>query len=160
MENRMGSKTVCLMLAFALGFPVILAFSLVPATQAEAAGADSGGLVGAEWRLTGMTFDGAQTALAPDTPVTIRFESSGRVSGRAPVNRFFGGYRLGADGSISWSDSGLATTKMAGPPDEMQREDLFLQILGQVTRVRVQGAQLVLESTDSDTSLTFERQEH
>jgi heat shock protein HslJ len=46
---------------------------------------------------------------------------------------------------------------MAGPPEAMEREDMFFQILGQVYRYRVSGPQLILETEDSNSSLTFER---
>ena len=36
-------------------------------------------------------------------------------------------------------------------------EDLFLQILGQVSRYRISASQLILETEDSNSSLTFER---
>jgi heat shock protein HslJ len=46
---------------------------------------------------------------------------------------------------------------MAGPPEAMEREDMFLQILGQIYRYRISGSQLILETEDSNSSLTFER---
>jgi hypothetical protein len=39
----------------------------------------------------------------------------------------------------------------------MEREDLFFQILGQVYRYRISGSQLIVETEDSNSSLTFER---
>jgi heat shock protein HslJ len=123
---------------------------------------ESGGasaLAGTEWRLTQVTFDGAATGLgfSSDTPVTIRFDASGNASGRGPINRFSGRYDASADGRISWSDAGLQTTMMAGPPEAMEREDLFFQILGQISRYRIEGSELVLETDDSNSSLRFER---
>jgi hypothetical protein len=38
----------------------------------------------------------------------------------------------------------------------MEKEDMFLQSLGQVYRFRISGSQLVLETEDSNSSLTFE----
>jgi heat shock protein HslJ/uncharacterized protein YecT (DUF1311 family) len=125
--------------------------------QSDAGGADA--LTDVEWHLTGLIFDGAATGLgsATDSEVSIRFDKSGRVSGRAPINRYAGSYRLSGDGRISWGDAGLQTTRMAGPPGAMEKEDMFLQILGQVYRFRINGTQLVLETEDSNSSLTFQR---
>ena len=125
--------------------------------KSEAGGAT--GLTGVQWRLTQVMFDGAATSLEfnPDSPVTIRFEASGNVSGRGPINHFSGRYEATADGRISWSSAGLQSTMMAGPPEAMEREDLFFQILGQVYRYRISGSQLILETEDSNSSLTFER---
>lgn len=116
-------------------------------------------LVGAEWRLTRVIFDGAESGLgySADSQVTIRFDKSGRVSGRGPINRFSGSARTSGGGRFSWTGAGLQTTQMAGPPEAMEREDLLFQILGQVHRYRVSGSQLILETEDSNSSLTFER---
>jgi heat shock protein HslJ/uncharacterized protein YecT (DUF1311 family) len=125
--------------------------------RSEAGGAT--GLTGVQWRLTQVIFDGAVTSLEfnPDSPVNIRFEASGSVAGRGPINRFTGRYEAAPDGRISWGGAGLQTTMMAGPPEAMEREDMFFQILGQVYRYRISGSQLILETEDQNSSLTFER---
>ena len=117
------------------------------------------GLTGIEWRLTQVVLDGAATSLQfnADAPINIRFDASGNAAGRGPINRFSGRYDATADGRISWSDAGLQSTMMAGPPEAMEQEDLFFQILGQVSRYRIDGSQLILETDDSNSSLTFER---
>ena len=116
-------------------------------------------LTGAEWHLTKVIFDGAVSGLeyGSGSPVTIRFDKSGRVSGRGPVNRFTGSARWSSDGQIAWVGAGPQTTRMAGPPEAMEREDLFFQILGQVQRHRISDSQLILETDDTNSSLTFER---
>jgi heat shock protein HslJ/uncharacterized protein YecT (DUF1311 family) len=116
-------------------------------------------LTGVEWHLTRVMFDGAATSLEfdPKSAVTIRFDESGHVAGRGPVNRFSGGYTASADGQISWGSAGVQTTMMAGPPEAMEREDMFFQILGQISRYRISSSQLILETDDSNSSLTFER---
>jgi heat shock protein HslJ len=123
---------------------------------------DTGGMAavtGAEWHLTRLIFDGAESGLgySSDSPVTIHFDKSGRVTGRGPINRFSGDARSSSEGRISWTGAGLQTTLMAGPPEAMEREDMLFQILGQVYRYRVNGSQLILETEDSNSSLTFER---
>ena len=128
----------------------------------ESQGAPGAGdltLTDAEWHLTKVIFDGAVSGLeyGSNSPVTIYFDKSGRVSGRGPINRFTGTARWSEDGRISWVGAGLVTTNMAGPPDAMEREDLFFQILGQVQRHRISDSQLILETDDSNSSLTFDR---
>jgi len=116
-------------------------------------------LTGTEWHLTKVIFDGAVSGLeyGSNSPVTIRFDKSGRVSGRGPINRFTGTAKWSDDGSISWVGAGMQTTSMAGPPDAVAREDLFFQILGQIQRHRISGSQLILETDDSNSSLVFDR---
>ena len=128
-------------------------------SQTQTAGGGLRALTGVEWRLTRIVLDGAETGLEPSaaTQVSIRFDGAGRAWGRGPVNRFAGRYSADADGSMSWGDAGLEVTSMAGPPEAMEREDLFFQILGQVSRYRVSGSQLILETDDQNSSLTFER---
>jgi heat shock protein HslJ/uncharacterized protein YecT (DUF1311 family) len=128
-------------------------------SQRESEPAGAAALVGPEWHLTQVMFDGSATSwqFNPDSPVTIRFDASGNAAGRGPVNRFSGRYSATADGRISWGGAGLQTTMMAGPPEAMEREDMFLQILGQVSRYRVSASQLILETDDSNSSLTFKR---
>jgi len=128
-------------------------------SQTKSEGGTAAGLTGIEWHLTQLMFDGAATSLQfdPGSPISIRFDASGNASGRGPINRFSGRYDATPAGRISWSDAGLQSTMMAGPPEAMEREDLFFQILGQVSRYRINGSQLILETDDSNSALTFER---
>jgi heat shock protein HslJ/uncharacterized protein YecT (DUF1311 family) len=128
-------------------------------SQRRSEGGGAAALAGVDWHLTQVIFDGAATSLQfnPDSPVTIRFDTSGNATGRGPINHFSGRYSATADGRISWSDAGLQTTMMAGPPEAMEQEDLFFQILGQVSRYRINASQLILETDDSNSSLTFKR---
>ena len=129
----------------------------VSQTQTEGGGLKA--LTGGEWRLTRVVLDGAETGMEPsaETRVSIRFDGAGRTWGRGPINRFSGRYSADADGRMSWGDAGLQMTSMAGPPEAMEREDLFFQILSQVYRFRISGPQLILETEDQNSSLTFER---
>jgi len=139
-------------LSFALG---LLCLQVQAADESQAAVP----LTGTEWHLTKVIFDGAVSGLeyGSNSPVTIRFDKSGRVSGRGPINRFTGTAKWSDDGSISWVGAGMQTTSMAGPPDAVAREDLFFQILGQIQRHRISGSQLILETDDSNSSLIFDR---
>ena len=126
--------------------------------EGEPAGGDMARMADAEWYLTRVIFDGAESGLgySSSSPVTIRFDKSGRVTGQGPINRFSGSARPSGDGRFSWSGAGLQTTQMAGPPEAMEREDLLFQILSQVSHYRVSGSQLILETEDSNSSLVFE----
>jgi len=128
-------------------------------SQRKSAGGAAPGLTGVEWHLSQVTLDGAATSLqfSSDPRITIRFDASGNATGRGPINHFSGRYNATADGRLSWSGAGLQSTVMAGPPEAMEQEDLFFQILGQVSRYRISGSQLTLETEDSNSSLTFER---
>jgi len=126
-------------------------------SQAAPTAGGAGSFTSVEWHLTQLVFDGAETGLGfTQTPVSIRFDESGQAAGRGPINRFSATYSASADGRIAWTGAGLQTTNMAGPPDAMEKEDLFFQILGQIYRYRVSGSRLVLETEDANSSLVFE----
>jgi len=128
-------------------------------SQRSSEGGGATGLTDVQWHLIQVMFDGAATSMEfnPDSAVTIRFDAAGNAHGRGPINHFSGRYQATADGRISWGDAGLQSTMMAGPPEAMEQEDMFFQILGQVYRYRISGSQLILETEDSNSSLTFER---
>jgi heat shock protein HslJ len=142
-----------ILFSFALGLLCLQAWA------ADESQEKSASFSGTEWHLTQVIFDGAVSALeyGSGSPVTIKFDRSGRVSGRGPINHFTGAAKWSDDGSIAWVGAGLQTTSMAGPPDAMEREDLFFQILGQVQRHRISGSQLILETDDANSSLVFDR---
>jgi lactoylglutathione lyase len=74
----------------------------------------------------------------------LRLEN-GRVSGTAGINRVMGDYRL--DGP-NLAFGPLATTMMAGPPEQMERERTFLAELARVEGWSVDGDQLVLRDSN------------
>lgn len=112
---------------------------------------------GNEWRLVKWVSSGLDKAIAPDSPVTIAFDPSGKVSGNASVNRFSGTYRFDEDGRLRWPPAGFALTRMAGSPALMAQERAFLTSLKRTSTYKVDGQQLVLQSPNASIVLTFER---
>jgi heat shock protein HslJ len=98
-------------------------------------------LVGPAWTV--RSIDG--TAVPAESPPTLTFTSDGRVSGRAPCNRFSGGYTLRGE-ELAFSE--LAATRMACAPDVMQREQRFLALLAAVRRFERTGDALSLRTED------------
>jgi heat shock protein HslJ len=64
-----------------------------------------------------------------------------RASGFGGVNRFSGDYVL-AGASLSFGP--LVATKMAGPPEKMKIEDMYLRALGSVNAWKINGPSLSL----------------
>jgi heat shock protein HslJ len=112
---------------------------------------------GHEWRLVGLVVAGTPTPIVPGSAITIRFDDNGLAGGAASLNRYQGGYRLGPDGALVWVGPGFAATRMAGPPDLMQQEAVFLEALQAASRIRIEEGNLLLESATGGTRLTFER---
>ncbi len=65
----------------------------------------------------------------------------GQVSGFAGVNQFSGSYELGAD---YLSFGALAATRMAGPPEMMAAEQIYLEALSRVDGWRMREGRLEL----------------
>ncbi len=101
-------------------------------------------LVGPAWTVREM--DGA--AVPQDAAPTLEFAENRRVSGRAPCNRFSGGYRLKGD-ELSFSQ--VASTRMACAPTLMERERVFLALLDAVRRFERTGDSLILRTEDGRT---------
>ncbi len=80
-------------------------------------------LAGTSWVVTSID----EEPLPVDDPPTIGFDDEGHVSGGAGVNRFTGTWSLD-EGVLVFGP--LATTRMAGPPDRMDLERRFLEVLG------------------------------
>ena len=110
-----------------------------------------------EWRLVKWVASGVDKTIAPDSPVTIAFDPSGKVSGNASVNRFTGTYRFDEDGRLRWPPTGFALTRMAGSPVLMSQERAFLTSLKRTSTYKVDGQQLVLQSPNASIVLTFAR---
>ena len=77
----------------------------------------------------------------------LRLEN-GRVSGSGGINRLMGDYRL--DGS-SLTFGAIATTMMAGPPEQMESEQRFLTDLARITRWSVDDGSLILSDEAGGT---------
>jgi heat shock protein HslJ/uncharacterized protein YecT (DUF1311 family) len=112
---------------------------------------------GVDWKLIRMVRDGQDVPLVANSKVTASFHAAGRVAGMASVNRYFGSYKASGDGRIEWPTPAVGATRMAGPPELMKQEALFLDALGKVSRARMEGARLVLMTGDGSIELTFER---
>ncbi|HUL86162.1 MAG TPA: META domain-containing protein [Actinomycetota bacterium] len=79
--------------------------------------------------------------LLVDDPPTIGFDDEGHVSGGAGVNRFMGTWSLAGNVLVVGP---LATTRMAGPPERMDLERRFLDVLAaRCTVTRTDGGLLL-----------------
>jgi heat shock protein HslJ len=76
------------------------------------------------------------------------------VNGKATLNRYSGNLELLEDGKIIWSKA-FIMTRMAGPPELMQQEADFTQVLMETTRMYLQDKGLLLMSEDRSNLLEF-----
>ncbi len=85
---------------------------------------------------------------------TLVFDGEGRVSGSGGCNRYTGSYTYG-DGELTFGP--LAGTKMMCPEAVMDQEDRFLEALGAIDRVAVDGPFLLIYAGGSHAPLRFTR---
>jgi heat shock protein HslJ len=114
-------------------------------------------LRGAEYKLTEMTVDGESVALPASPVITLRFGDDSHVSGRAPVNRYFGSFHLSASGVLHWGAPGFGSTMMAGPEDLMTLESVYFRALHAVEHLTLIENKLTLVNGAGATRLIFER---
>ena len=101
-----------------------------------------------------MIAGSAEAALSPGATITLTLAGDGRVSGRAPVNSYFGSFKRLANDGIEMSGA-YGTTKMSGPPELMQAEDTFFRALAGVERIRPSADGVTLENAAKNIVLDF-----
>ena len=109
-------------------------------------------IVGVRWVLQKISIDGNEYDLADDRPY-IEFNDNGRISGFTSINRCSGSMQLDDQGRARWSP--LASTKMAGPPELMKQESVFLEALPRVQSFSIEGTHLYAQSEDDQVELVF-----
>ena len=120
---------------------VVLSLMVVPSCRTPA-GVDGSppSLLDTRWVLASLS-GGTITAPAP----TLAFEEAGRVHGSSGVNRF------GGDCTIDGTEirfGPLMSTKMAGPPERMELERRYLEVLGKANRWSVTKGRLTLADAE------------
>ncbi len=105
------------------------------------AGDSGNALAGTAWVLDDSTIEAEAIDRAE---VTITFEEA-ELTGRAPVNTYFGGYTVQGE-RIEIGELGV--TLMAGPEKLMAAEAQYLALLGAAQRFEVGEDLLVLEAED------------
>ena len=70
------------------------------------------------------------------TAITLELKDANQLFGESGVNRYFGA--SSKDGKRGFRASGIASTKMAGPPELMDQEEHYLELLERVDAVRLE----------------------
>lgn len=99
-------------------------------------------LLGKEFALTNM-YEGKT--------VTIAFSATNMLGGKSAVNNYFTGFSLEGN---KLKLNALASTKMAGPEEDMAIENEYLQILNGADTIALEGDVLTITTT-SGTNLIY-----
>jgi len=111
---------------------------------AETPVTDLAPLVDSEWRLINLCGD----AMPEGAGVSLSFSKDGAIAGRASVNRYNGAFRF-EDGELIAGP--FMVTRMAGPPEAMEREHAYL--------VAIEAAKGVAKSADGELLIHVEGKE-
>jgi heat shock protein HslJ len=109
-------------------------------------------LAAARWELVEM--DGVPLAALEGGPIDLYLEADGRLHGNAGVNRFSGPWRSTRAGELRIGS--LATTRRLGPPEAMQREKRFLDLLARIEACELSSMRLVLRDREGAGALVLE----
>jgi heat shock protein HslJ len=109
-------------------------------------------LAGTAWQLAEMS--GATTLAGPRGPLSLSFDDAGRASGNSGVNRFSAGVEADA---TRLAFRAAISTRMAGPPDAMALESLFLARLQQTASWQIDGGRLSLRDAAGTVLMRFSR---
>ncbi len=108
-------------------------------------------VAGTKWSLS----DWSATIAGPgDYSVTLEFDKR-TFSGRSAVNSYGGDYITLPGDKIKIS--GIFQTEMAGPPEAMQAESTYFDLLGKVEKYTIKDDTLTLLDKNGDELLTFEK---
>ena len=117
---------------------VVLILFLASQVIISSAAAGPLNLAGSEWGFAGET---GRTARF------VQFRADGIVAGSSGCNRFTGAYNQKGD---ELTMGPLASTRMACPPEVMEREQQFLTMLGNVRYAEAEDLKLTLKDGNGE----------
>jgi heat shock protein HslJ len=86
--------------------------------------------------------------VAPDSKMSVSFNSSGTVGGSAAVNDFTAMWKMDGD-ALTISDASITTT-MSGEPAMMDQEKMFMDTLSMVEKFNVASDKITLMAKDGN----------
>lgn len=106
-----------------------------------------------ELQLVRFVPNGTEIVIPARVTITLTFQRGGQISGRSAVNNYAGTFRVTPDGKITIK---LTTaTLIAGPPELMQLEREYFEVLPHATHLSIKPDRIILE--DEKSSLEFAR---
>lgn len=108
----------------------------------------SSNVAGTSWELKAWSVSSVDPS---DYAMTLSFDKH-TFSGRSAVNRYGGGYRT--IGDRVWLTD-MYTTLMAGSPEDMHAERVYMELLGQVKKFTVSDTELILLDNNGNQLLIY-----
>ncbi len=105
-------------------------------------------LTGRLWSANGITDGkGGLKSLVPGSTITLELLAGGKLGGGAGVNLYEGSYTAGAGGAITIGPE-IVATAMAGAPDVMAQEQVYLDALPRASTWAIQDGELWLRDAE------------
>lgn len=105
-------------------------------------------IAGTSWELKAWSMSSVDPS---DYTMTLSFDKHA-FSGRSAVNHYGGGYRT-IGGRVWLTD--MYTTLMAGSPEDMHAERVYMELLGQAKKFTVSDTELILLDNNGNQLLIF-----
>ena len=99
-----------------------------------------------------LRIDAYSKTIPADMRPTMTLDE-GLVSGNSGVNSFSGNYTWKSDGSFKFEP--LAMTEMAGPPEQMEIESLFMEALTNTRFYEITDTKLIFSDADGKPLVSF-----
>ncbi len=125
----------------------------VPTQEIPTATLPTAQLAGTSWALVTYGSPGAETALTPDSQITLQFGEQGGIFGNAGCNSFGGTYQED-NGSVKFSQI-IATLMACVPEGVMQQEHDFLDALNQAATFEITNGNLQIRDAAIQYVLNF-----
>ena len=115
-------------------------------------GIDPGQVNNKTWVLTSINDNPVVTGSRVTMEIQPSMPDQGRISGQAPCNKYFGGYRI-ANNEISFTPPGA--TRMMCPTPIMKQESMFLKALPNLNKIEFATDELTLKNSKGNEVLHF-----
>jgi heat shock protein HslJ len=114
---------------------------------------DASDLVGTEWIVDGLVFDGVEFSLVPGADPTIAFSAErSEIFGTTGCNSYFAEVEYGAGGELRVG--GVGQTEMACEPDRMIQEQQFTAALSTLRFYQIDDDRLTLVDDTGTVQIT------
>jgi len=157
--NNLKQRFILLTQVFAVMLILGLGSNIIYAEVADNKSSDStlfAAMLNKNWQLKSISKSGKIIFEPGKKVVTLMIDAACKVSGRSVINRYFGQCELSENNTIKWKEPGFGMTMMAGPPEDMDAEQLYLKYLKQTTKMVVKESSLELQSDDGELRLLFD----
>ncbi|AMX03698.1 META domain-containing protein [Microbulbifer thermotolerans] len=112
---------------------------------------------GSKWELKRLRINGEAVPIDDTKRFTFLCSRDGNVMGKSGINTYRGALQITANGQLLWDTSSFASTKMAGPEDQVQQENSYLRALAGTRQsfTKAGGKRLILRDPSGNIYIEY-----